>query len=309
MRFDRSDLEDSRHQYEVSGSAEFAAIGSNFRIEENVSDLRRTRFETTNPDTGDLLALSEEYFRTSVQGTRRGRLSSTFDPRLNGHMLLPSTIEPNQKLVRLERIDDVMSKKPDRCAYGALVKALDATPRDDARLQEFVELFETYPGERPAFVAFKAELADVLSEPDWLEYMILRLGLYHNIPEKAGVTYHFALMEYMVGDVLAAARRLRVDRPFAVATVVDGRPNPAFFPVPNGTPNGFAVDLGVDAGGPMRELLHVRMDYVHSHVVRFGSLIGPRPKPDLPSVRDRHVGILCRETGRSDFGEPVTVGV
>lgn len=309
MRFVRLELETSRQRCEASAEAGLQAIGANFRIEENVSDLRRAGFEAVSPGENDLRAVAETYFLGSVQGTRRRHRSSTFDVAVNGHMLLSSTIEPNQKLVRLERIDDILAKSPGRCDYDRLVKAIEGGRRDDALLATFVDLFRGYPGERPAFVAFKAELTDDLREADWLERLIERLGLVHNLPTKAGETHHFALMEYTVEDVFAAAVKLRVARPFAVGSVLECRNNPAFFPVPSGMASGFAVDLGDGTGGPVRELLHVRMDYVHSHVVRFGTISGPKPLPDLTARRSRHLANLRRDTGRNDFGEPLTVGV
>jgi hypothetical protein len=220
---------------------------------------------------------------------------------LNDIALLPPTIEPTQKIVRLERIDALISREPD-LDFARLSAAL--APRDDDILTAFVNLFAAFPGERPAFSAFKAELDADLRTPDWLPRVIDRMGLYHHFPIADGETYSFALMEYAAEEVFSQAGPRSIDRPFALATVLECRNNPAFFPVPRGAASGFTVDLSAAplAGPTVREVLHVRLDYGKQHVLRFGQLPGPAAKPDLAASRARHLAGLRATTRRHDFG-------
>ncbi|CAL8973003.1 hypothetical protein RHODGE_RHODGE_01061 [Rhodoplanes serenus] len=278
------------------------AIADNFDMEENVGDVRRDHFEGWSAAT-ELSEATTDYFRDSVQGTLRGHLPSTFDPDLNAAALLPATVERNRKMIRLERIDTLIAPRASldpRLSFERLETAL--RDKDEETLTAFTELFAEYRGERPAFAAPKIEVEDDLAEPDWLHRLALRLGLYHFFPVKAGETFHFALMEYTGFDVFAQAEPRRIDRPFALATVLECQNNPAFFPVPSGTPHGFTVDLGPPGGPTVREVLHVRLDYEHHHVVRFGTLTGPLPAPDLVGARERHRATLRSTTGRPDFG-------
>ncbi|MDF3063864.1 MAG: hypothetical protein K0S06_3973 [Microvirga sp.] len=302
MLLTRSDFVASLNALRASTDSEERAIGENFSFEENVSDVRRDDFEAY-PGSADLREAADGYFRGSVQGIVRGHIPSTFVPSLNDIALLPPTVEPTQKIVRLERIDALISSEPD-LGFARLSAALLARPRDDDTLTAFVNLFAIFPGERPAFVAFKAELEPDLKEQDWLTRVIDRIGLYHYFPIEDGQTYSFALMEYTAAEVFSHARPKGLNRPFALATVLECRNNPAFFPVPRGAASGFTVDLspGPPPSSTVREVLHVRLDYGKQHVLRFGQLPGPAAKPDLAGSRARHLAGLRAATGRDDFG-------
>lgn len=236
-----------------------------------------------------------------MQGNIRGHASSTFEPALNEIALLPSTIEPNQKIVRIERIDRLISSDPN-LDFDRLIEA--HRDRDEDTLTAFANLFLDFPGERLAFAAFKAEVDEDLKQPDWLQRLILRMGLYHHFPIADGEVCHFALMEYTGVEVLSQAGPKSIERPFALATVLECQNNPAFFPVPRGTPNGFTVDFlaGPPAAPTVREVLHIRLDYGKQHVLRFGQLSGPAERPDLVVARERHLAALRSTTGRHDFG-------
>lgn len=300
MFLTKSDLLASLAVLIASAIPEQRAVGENFSFEENVGDPRRDDFQS-HPGPSELREAADGYFRASVQGIARGHMPSTFIPSLNEIALLPSTIEPNQKIIRLERIDRLISSDPD-LDFDRLSTALAA--RDSATLAAFADLFANFPGERPAFAAFKAEVGDDLSKTDWLRRLIDRMGLYHHFPVADGQTYSFSLMEYTAGEVISQARPKTIDRPFALGTVLECRNNPAFFPVPRGTANGFTVDISPAAltSPTVREVLHIRLDYRNHHVVRFGQLSGPAPTPDLVGSRRRHLAALRAATGRHDFG-------
>ena len=248
MDLTRVDLRNSVDQLLVDTDPHQTAIGENFVFEENVSDQRRDDFEAFDA-ASNVQVVADAYFRGSIQGNRRGHLPSTFDPVLNLATMLPETIERNQKIVRLERIDEIMASDP-ALDFARLESALHPR-RDPVVLSAFTDLFQTFSGERPAFVAFKSELADDLKQPDWLDRIIERLGLLHYFPLGTGMTYQFALMEYMVDDVFKQIAAKGIAQPFALATVLECRNNPAFFPVPRHSSHGFTLDLVAGGtGGP-----------------------------------------------------------
>ena len=132
--------------------------------------------------------------------------------------------------------------------------------------------------------------------------MIDRLGLHHHHAIKAGETCSFALMEYLARDVFDVAAQQGVAQPFALATVLECRNNPAFFPAPKGAATGFSVGL---AAGKAREVLHMRIDYRNTHVLKLGQWQGRKTVPDLAAARRRHVDALRAATGRADFAAGV----
>jgi hypothetical protein len=310
MDFRRPELAASVGALIASPEARLQCLGHNFHVEENVCDRRRDDFERYGVGEPDLRAVCDAYFRGSVQGLIRGHQSSTFDETLNEPALLPATIEPNQKIVRLEWIDGLIAKEP-TLTFTRLAEALIGG--NDADKKAFVDLFGEFPGERPAFAAFRSEVeADMprRNQVDgaWVQPLIDRLGLYHyyapDVPQVLPVTYSFALMQYSVKDVLAQVAGV-LPRPFALATVLECRNNPAFFPVPQGSPHGFTVDLRdrIPAVPAVREILHARFDYQPSHLFALGQWTWTgKDCPDILARRHMHLDRLRRQTGRATFG-------
>lgn len=303
MKFMRVGLAASATNLARSVDVHERSIGLNFLIEEIVGDVRRDHVEAYEMGTDQVREVVKAYFDGTIQGISRGHSSTTFDMALNADALLPATVDPNQKIIRLERIDRLLSKDPS--LNFARIQAAKAS-RDAVTLQAFVDLFATYPGERPTFSALKSEVESDLKEPDWLARLIDRMGLYHFYPFDKGQTYSFALMEYTAKDVLAQAKTKGIDRPFAVATVLECQENPAFFPVPKGSRFGFTVDLRerVPPRPNAREILHARFDYAWKNVSTLALWDG-MPEPDIGASRDRHLATLRRDTGRADFGRIV----
>ncbi|NVO13556.1 MAG: hypothetical protein HXX10_05910 [Rhodoplanes sp.] len=307
MEFTKAVLQASAEALSASADPYEQAVGENYAFEENVGDARRDHFEGLWDGTAGVTEAANTYFFASIQGNTRGHRPSTFEPDLNAPALLPATLEPNQKIVRLERIDQLLRRDP-ALGYDRLADA--KRDGDTETLTEFTNLFATFDGERPAFAAFKIEVENDLKEPDWLRRLVLRLGLVHHVPAD-GETFRFALMEYTAKDVFEQAKPKRIERPFALATVLESRDNPAFVPVPRGSSNGFTLDLA--APDPyavaVREVLHTRLDYSNRHVLRFGALSGPIPVPDILDVREQHLAALRSTTGRTNFGERRTADV
>ena len=109
MKFDRSDYMSSIAGLIASRELEPRAIGENFLMDENVSPERLSDFEGAFPALPELREAATAYFKTSVEGTLRGHRPSTFDPALNSAALHPVTMEPNQTIVRLERVDSLFT--------------------------------------------------------------------------------------------------------------------------------------------------------------------------------------------------------
>ena len=301
MQLERTELMDSIILLISSADVHERSIGHNYYIEENVSKRRRRNFEEFGAKDSDIRGVAKTYFEGSVQGVKRGHNSSTFDDKVNNIALLSETIDPNQKIIRLERIDRLLSRDPD-LTFNRLVDAHRGDRVEE--LQAFVDLFSYYPGERPSFVAFKSEVDSDLRETDWLTRLIDRMGLYHHYPFAANQSKFFALMEYSVDEVLTQATAIAISRPFAIATVLECQDNPAFFPVPCGTPHGFTVDLRErDPSRPtVREVLHIRFDYLAKHVSRLEQWSG-QEFPDIEACRERHLLRLRSDTGHQNFGE------
>lgn len=303
MQLARTELTASVLSLIASSDVHNRCIGHNYYVEENVGDVRRDAFEAIDSTSADIRQIAKTYFDATIQGVSRGHLSSTFDTALNRAALLPATIDPNQKIVRLERIDRLLSRDPDL----TLDRLRDARIHGDVtHLQAFVDLFLQYPGERPSFAAFKSEVEYDLKQADWLQRIIDRVGLYHHYPydpDDPAATYSFALMEYSVKDVLEQGSDKGLIQPFAIAAVLECQDNSAFFPVPRGSSHGFTVDLRErnPAQPTVREILHIRFDYRAQHIARLEQWTG-NSLPDIQACRDRHLGTLRTDTGRPDFG-------
>jgi len=308
MQFTRTDLAEDLELLRADRRAPRRALGDNFAFEENVGATRLTHFETFPATTRGLLPIAAEYFYESVQGIRRDHVPSTFLP-LNAEALMPAGIEPTQKIVRIERLNDILNKSGAttpaelQSAYERVRDALDASPADRRVIDPIIRQFSAFPGARPSFACFKAEAAPDLAAPDWLPRLIARLGLGH-FALKAGEAGYFALMQYTVEEVFKQAT---VGRPFAVPTVLESRGSEFFFPAPAGQGVGYAVDLDPTARRALiREFLHVRLTYRADHLVRVGHLTGPSRTVNLAATRDAHLARIHARCTRTDYGATMT---
>lgn len=306
MQFSRPDLRGDLVRLRASRSAPDRAVGDNFAFEERVGDARRADFENTDASISSLVGLQARYFAVAVQGSRRDHVPVTFTAN-NREALYPTDIEPNQKIVRLECLDDIL--RGARRTISELAQAMDPATRDESLVSHIVDQFALYPGARPAYVAFKSEVKADLAEADWLLRLRNRMGLGHYDPA-AGQRQAFGLMEYLVKDVLSEWQPLAArgaERAFAYPTVLDGRTvSPYFFPSPHELASSFAVDLGSPGRDTIREMLHVRITYRPHHLVRVGELVGPLPPIGLAAARDAHLAMLRNHAGRADFGAPMS---
>jgi hypothetical protein len=305
MQLSRPDLQADLARLRSSRSAPDHAVGDNFAFEERVCDARRNAFEADGPTKSELLPLLADHFRLRVQGALRSHIPVTFTA-VNEDAIYKPDVEVNQKVVRLECIDDVL-RKIGR-SFADIEEATRPGRRDNGVITQLLDQFALYPGARPAFIAFKSEVASDLGETDWLLRLRNRLGLGHYSP-MPGQRQRFALMEYLVKDVIAEWRPLEArgaQRAFAFPTVLESQGSPHFFPSPRALPSSFTVDLA-GAGQPsIREMLHIRITYMADHLVKVGELVGALAPFQLGPVRDGHLEQLRRDSGRVDFGGPMS---
>jgi hypothetical protein len=308
MEFLRVDLQTDLARLRSSRFAPDHAVGDNLAFEERVCDARRDAFEADGPTTIELLTLLANHFRLRVQGALRSHIPLTFTS-VNADAIYEPEIEPNQKVVRLECIDDALMKTG--LSFSEMEQATKSGQRDNNIIGQLLDQWQIYPGARPPFVAFKSEVASDLREVDWLLRLRNRLGLGHYSP-MPGQRQRFALMEYLVKDVIAEWLPLEArgaQRPFAFPTVLESQGSPHFFPSPAGLASSFAVDLDGTGKPSIREMLHIRITYIPDHLVKVGQLVGPMAPFQLGPVRDAHLEQLRRDAGRADFGAAMSGNV
>lgn len=296
MRLTRPDYVIDLARLRSSRKSDLRAAGDNFLFEENAGSDRQTDFEAFATTAPGLRGGAAQYFHAKIEGRRRTHIPTTFQP-MNAIALLPEGIEPVQKIVRLECIDDPMSAQP--LGFDAIAAAIVG---DRAAIAPLIREMNQYPGARPAFACFKAEVAADLREPNWAVRLMIRLGLGHYA--LAPGPRHYALMEYTVREVMKQAT---VAHPFAVPTVLESRGSEYFYPAPAGTGYGYTVDLAdMSPSSPVREFLHIRLDYRPEHLVRVARVTGPATDVDLAAVRDGHLASMRAKCGRPDYGAPMS---
>ena len=144
MQFIRTELRASVVLLARAPESDERCIGRNYLIEENVSDQRRDEVESYEERSTDVREV-----------VNRGHNSSTFDEVINDLALLPATVDPVQKIIRLERIDRHL-EPIGGLDFDSLVEALRTG--DQHRLSALADQFLNYSGERPSFAAFKRAL-------------------------------------------------------------------------------------------------------------------------------------------------------
>ena len=272
------------------------AIGDNITFEEHIGDVRRRAFEASTTQASDIRQSLSSHYDRAIQGRRKAHVPETFQP-INERAHMPRTIEPNQRIVRVERLDVAIGKAeqdPD-----ALIQTMADGVRDRSIIDPVIRALNSYPGARPMFACFAAEVSTDVAASDWLPRLISRLGLGHHALA-AGEIGHFALMQYTVGEVLNQASS---DNPLAIPTVFEACGSEYFLPAPFGQNIGFAVDLEPGAGRNwIREFLHSRLTYTRDHMIKVARLIGPTPVVHLAAVRDAHLRRARDASGRLDYG-------
>lgn len=305
---------------------------ANLCLEARVSAERQARYESrmAGADTWDAWRASHfRYVRDDVR--RRHPLSAAFDP---GEPSLRPGVEPNQWLIRIERIDGLLkdytadrgtpvdaaeinrwieSARGPGAAKGAKGTSLadlgrlvagGADSLGAAALAELTDFFNQERADgRPSFVAFDAEFPGLAGRADWATHICERCGLAHLF---TGSPVTLALFRYRVQEVLdsqpAAHRGATV---FAVPTVLDQPFYNVFLPAPGLLDWGQAVGLVPqdDCGHLAAELIHARIDYAQEHWVRVGTLNQPKlTDAAVDELRGRHLDCLRVRPELANYG-------
>ena len=158
---------------------------------------------------------------------------------------------------------------------------------------------------RPCFGAFKDEVRDDLERPDWPARLRDRLGLAHY--DCAAGPMPIALMEYSVGEVIAAATDFGALCAVTAPTVFDSGPWPHFFPAPRKLTCGRAMPLFEvgDDSEMLAELLHFRLSYKRQHIAKVDEITSAPAAYDLRSLRNHHLIALRMASDCYDFGEEI----
>lgn len=315
------------------GAPQAAAEQANLSMEGRVSIGRHDAYEgRVGRVTGwdDWRERHLRYVREEVR--RRYPLSAAFSP---GEPSLRPGVEPNQYLLRVERIDGLLRKyfattgkavdvdevnrwitatrgknKTDvktaksLAGLGRLVSGTPASPAPSA-IEDLTDLFnqERKDG-RPSFVAFEAEFPDLVSRPDWARHICEHCGLAHHFVD-GPVT--LALFRYRVQEVLDAQPGTQgAATVFAVPTAIDQPFYNVFFPAPGSIPWGQAVGLVPedDCAHLVAELIHARIDYQAKHWVLVGSLTNASlTDAEIGRLRGEHLRCLRTRPDNADYGQ------
>ena len=161
MQFSRANLQADLALLRSSRSPVDHAVGDNCAFEERVCDVRRDAFEAAA--ISPLMDLLAYHFKLDVQGALRSHIPVTFTTINDGAIYRPD-VEPNQKIVRIECIDTPLNDI--RRSFADIEQAVRPGHRDIDLVAQLVDQLRLYPGARPAFVAFKAEVVADLGASD-----------------------------------------------------------------------------------------------------------------------------------------------
>ena len=298
MQFSNPRRQSALHAWRGNPAPDQRAKADNIWFEECVSAARWRHFEVIAPDTSspaDLAAWQTDYCATNVQTDNPDTFRDDLDPA----RLVSGSLDTYQRIARLEIVRATVLNEAG-LSFGDLSRAFDAG--DHAVLDVFLRGWNAKRDGRPAFAAWKDELIDDLSAPDWADRVRDRLGLAHHNPAPAR-PIPVILMEYDVASVLHAAASRGVRDAFVCPTVVDSAPWPWFFPSPNGLAYGRTMNLGAGTASLLAEFLHVGMTYTRDHIARLGEITRPVGPVELRGLRNRHLAALRAAARRPDFGE------
>lgn len=221
----------------------------------------------------------------------------------------------NQDLVRFENLtrplkgmwDDSSTLEEKLENFRDLVKSADSGKDYDAEqsVAGFLDMWNNRRDNRPSFAAFYDEVHEECDDDDWAHALRDRLGLGH-YGSHSDVLIPVALMRYSVQEVLEAQKNRKVPTACALPTVLDGGMHEYFFPVPASYPFGATLHLDPPKADVLTaEILHFRIEYKRSHLLKLGFITKPHRQKDdvLRESRDLHLTALRIEADQHDFGE------
>jgi len=304
VRFVDSDLQQALTEWRASVDATERSAADNIWFKQRVSSERRQAFENGAlgaRDADDLRKRHVDYWKEYVQVDTD--IAHTFDISLAPADL--GAIDQTQRIIRIEDLSRPLGKMATPMSFGRLKKAV--ADNETALIDLFLRTWDqsTVRDWRPSFGAFKDEVIDDLAKPDWPARLRDRLGLAHY--DCAAGPIPIALMEYSVGEVVAAANAFGASCAVTAPTVFDSGPWPHFFPAPRNLTCGRAMPLFEvgDDNEMLAELLHFRLTYKREHITRLDEITVP-PRPfDLKSLRNHHLVAVQLASNCYDYGEEI----
>ncbi len=304
MRFADPGLQTALTGWRALVEAEERAAADNLWFEDRVSAARQQAFEAYAAgarDADELKRRQTDYWEEHVRVDEE--IAHTFDAALTPTALAP--IDQTQLIVRLENLSRPLWQMGGPMSLERLKQAV--ANNENALIDAFLRIWDqsSVRDWRPCFGTFKDEVRDDLKRPDWSARLRDRLGLAHYDCSAGPVP--IALMEYSVGDVIAAATAFGASCAVTAPTVFDSIPWPHFFPAPRKLPCGRAMPLFEvsDDSDMLAELLHFRLSYKRQHIAGLDEITGAPAPYDLKSLRNHHLIALQMASDCYDFGEEI----
>jgi hypothetical protein len=226
MRFADPGLQTALSDWRTQVEAKERAAADNLWFEDRVSATRQQSFEAYAAGAGaadELRRRQTDYWEEHVRVDEE--IAHTFDVALSPADLAP--IDEAQTIVRLEDLTRPLSQMGAPMSLERLKQAL--ANNENALVDAFLRVWDqsSVRDWRPCFGAFKDEVRDDLERPNWPARLRDRLGLAHY--DCAAGPVPIALMEYSVGEVIAAATDFGALCAVTAPTVLDSGPWPHFF--------------------------------------------------------------------------------
>ncbi|NBC32511.1 MAG: hypothetical protein GVY13_07525 [Alphaproteobacteria bacterium] len=296
----------------------------NLCLEHRVSAGRQSAYEAFLGEPQSWADWRERHFLYVREEVRR-----RFPPSASftaGEPSLRPGIEPNQYLLRVERIDSLLAKytkqtgvkitveeinrwipgqrksssqkgKVSTLADLAAIQMGEPETPEAAALGELTDFFNQERNDcRPSFVAFAAEFDCLAKRGDWAEEFCRRCGLAHFF---AGTPVTLALFRYRGQDVIDALSAEHGGAVvFAVPTTIDQPFYNVYFPAPADLSWGQAVGLAPesDCSHLAAELIHARIDYQPAFWVTVTTVDAAGfSDADITDLRARHLRCLQAE--------------
>ena len=284
----------------LNSHSEESAIAENFILEERLSEQREDSYEehANSPVNMEEWNFGHENYISDKINVTTGS-PETFSDYNDSNLL--NNIEPDQYLVRIEKIDQPSSSMGiDNNQMVDYLKAFIENAESLDIIEKFLADWNRNRDLRPMFAGFWGEVKDIFTDQngneinnnEWASKLRDRFGLGHINPMN-GEHIPVLLMRYRVRDVLnAAAGETNIT---AVPTVLDSGLGPFFCPTPtNGWNQGQTLDLSPGDENEYTlncEILHRFVEYQTSYLYRIG-WIRELPGKTCEEARKIHLEFL-----------------
>lgn len=272
------------------------AEADNLHFEERASDARLTHFESHCNVADSAASLRKAQIKYYKHFIETSGTPTTLDKNLGP--ALWEGMDTELEIVRLESLEWPLALK--HISFEKFEQSFNSG--DTHFISEFVQSWNDERDNRPAFAAFRHEVADLLEADDWAKQLRDRLGLAHYHAVNAPIPV--ALMKYKVSDVLRAARKAVQSVAFVAPIVFDNGPWSYFFPSPRSLSCGRTMSLRPieDDSNLLAEFLHYRLPYKPAMLKKVGLIDQPIPDIAIKDLRNHHLLAIRLASGSYEFG-------